>query len=575
MALWDGPLFIGPNSLPLDANTSAADIYQIQSGGAVQVHSEVQANHRIGFLDGHYWAADGKVYIVGGYQLPLSGWSDGAIWTWDGNTLTLDHVIPGAAPNDNFVVTTIEEFNGALYVGQWNILGGVPTGGFVLRKSAPGAPWTQVQSFIGPGGGPVYLKASGGQLVVVYDSIGAPLPASFYSSPTGDPASWIPEPWFNPAPNAEPRLTFYNGVEWVHCFAVPGFPATFETWFAPALGGPWAGPTVFIFKSDCGRAYKGPANNWYVALNNDPTVYVYAGAGAWVPFRVEAFPIGAAIVTAPCDGGAHESSVYIPMYSAGIMSYAIDAAPSIPFPDPVFFNPAAFISTPTTPPVWDVLDIEPADWAGAPLCDQAATGTVTYGATYLSVVGDLGVDTRSRYELYFGGCRPGIPDDWDMQIDMELTSIPRLHSFNEDRILVLVGESNTNRMAGITISQQGIGFLEGYQDGGTDTYGRLDTGAAPFIKEGDSVTLKITGLGTDAQDRAYLSLQTPQGIYRAGFELFEPPVAVSTEFCAVEAAGKGGDPVEVRVGGWRMRTHSYDPADAASIDNTKPQAVIT
>ena len=179
MGLYDGPLFVGPNNFPIDANTSVAEIYQIQTGGAVKVHTELQMNFRVTFIDAHYWAADGKVYIVGGSRDSLNGWTNGIIWTWDGTTLTPEFIIPGGAVKDSFAFTVIEEFNGALYAAHINTPAGSAAGGFVYRKATSGAPWLPVHSYVGVSDGPMYLKASGGQLVVVYGSRGIPLPNAF------------------------------------------------------------------------------------------------------------------------------------------------------------------------------------------------------------------------------------------------------------------------------------------------------------------------------------------------------------------------------------------------------------
>jgi hypothetical protein len=565
MGLYDGPLFVGPNAFPVDANTTAADIYQIQSGGAALIHQELQMNYRMGFYDGHYWSADGKVYIIGGYRVSLSGWSDGVIWTWDGTTLTPEFIVPGSVVKDNYSFLCIEEFNGALYAAHINVPAGSPLGGVVFRKAAPGAPWLPVHSYAGTSDGPVYLKASGGQLVVVYDSRGIPMPNSFYYSPTGDPGSWIGEPWFNPAPNAEPRFTFYNGSEWVHTFAVSGFPPTFETWFSPALGGPWGGP-VIILQGDCGRAYQGTvASDWYVMLANDPSVYKYAGAGNWVPWRTEVFNIRARIAGSPCDGGVHDGDVYTPMFASTNMSYAINLDPSIQFPDPNFFNPAAFISTPVGPPAWDILDIESSDWGTGPFCDEDTANTTVHAGSHLEITADKGSTDPAYYELSFGLTCPDLPDDWDLQLDLELDAIPRLHDDDEARLVISVHETNTSRKTAIQITSQGVAVY------GMDEYSDLIPGSNSYVTDGE-VTLKLTGLGTDPEQRSYLALESTLR-YQRGFPSYLKTGSVDK--LRIEAVGTVLKPTSVKVKAIRVRTHLFDPeVDPYSIDAVRPKAVI-
>jgi len=574
MALSDGPLIVGYKTIPGDMSTTPGVICQLQTGGPAIVHEETTPSHRIGFIDGHYWSADGKVYLVGSEYDSMPQLGNGKIWTWDGTSLVVDHTFPAAVLKDNFFVSCITEFGGSLYVGVHNIVAGSPTGGRVYRQTSPGAGWVEVFSFLaGTIEGPVYLEEVQGQLFVCLDTRNVAGPFSFAYSPTGDPGSWVLGPWIGAA-SYGPRSIFWDGAQWVYtCVLQSGPFGSVNVFVAPALGGPWVGPTAYPGTQETGQTFT-DGTDWYITMNNQASTFKWDGAN-WSTWRAEPGALGASPSSGANDGALYDGSVYLPLLFPGNSYYGKDLDPPVLLPTPAVFIPNSFVPTPTAPPTWDVLDVEPADWSGAPFCDSSVEGTVVYGADSMTVRGDLGLDTPSRYTLLFGGCRPALPADWDMQIELEFVRLPNLHNLKGERVLVIGVGAVGDRVVGLSISQQGLAYLSGYEENDTNTYGGKLPGSGLYVEEGDSVVLKLTGLGSDPQGRSYMSIQTPQGLYRRGFRSFGPPGGPSSDYMLIEAVGKAGDPIEVKVKGWHIRTHAFDPTDTNSMDNTKPQAATT
>lgn len=571
MALSDGPLIVGYKTIPADPNTTPGIICQLQSGGPTIIHEESAANHKIEFIDGHYWSADGKVYLVGSdYDSPPQ-LGNGRVWTWDGTSLAIDRSFPAAVLQDDFLVSCITEFNGALYIGVHNIVAGTPTGGRVYRQTAPGTGWVEVFNFLfGTIEGPVFLKEVQGQLFVCLDTQNVVGAFSFAYSPTGDPGSWVLGPWVGGGIAYGPRSVFWDGVQWVYtCVDQTGFPLLSVAWFtAPVLGGPWAGPTVIIGTGDTGKIFTDGAD-WYTTMNNQPHTFKWdREAGSWSSWRAEPVAVNASPTLRANDGALHDGSVYLPLNLLGDAFYGKDLDPPVALPNTTVFVPNSFISTPTAPPVWDVVDIEPADWGAGPFCDETTSGSVTvHAGSALEIRGNLGLDTPSYYELQFGPTCPDLPDDWDIQVELELTSLPSLKDDDGDRLFIWVHDSDLSRKTRIGLSRQGISIYK------MDAYSDLVEGSSIALENGATVTLKLTGRGSDSPFyRSYLSVQGQGVAYKHGFASYYKTGPTST--LRIEAVGSPSLPSIVKVLSIKGRTHSFALDDPLSIDCIKPEAVI-
>jgi hypothetical protein len=573
MGLYDGPLLVGYSQDPADPSTQPGEIHQLLSGVPTLVHSEANTNLYLKFLDGYYWSTDGKVYIVGSSYDTLNNYTHGVVWTWDGTSLAVEHTFPAALNKDNFAATCITEFNGALYLGMFNTPAGTPLGGRVFRKTTPAGAWAEVHNYLAASQGPVFLQESQGQLFVAYASVGIAVPSSFYSSPSGDPASWVGEPWIGVGPTPSPRHIFWDGIQWVYGEVDNfGFPPSLYTWTAPALGGPWAGPTIFFGATLIGKPYPGLAGDWFIVFTGS-NVYKWSPVLQWQIYRTEAFSMQADILSAPSDGGVWAGNVYAPLRSpktngGGHNSYAKDLDAAVFLPDQDWSTPCSFVSTPVGPPTWDIVDIEPADWGAGPFCDETVVGdVVVHVGSHLEIDGSSGLADPSYYELEFGGACPALSADWDMQIEFTAMKLPKLQDFDGTRAVIWLHNTTTGRKVGFYFSEQGIAVL------GLDTYATLLEGSQGYVQEGEQVLLKVTGLGSDIDNqRAYISVITAGGIFRRGFMSYNKVGAVDK--LHIEATGSPERPSALDVYSIKVKTHSFVQGDSDSIDSTKPEALI-
>lgn len=581
MGLGDGPLFVGTN-----LGQGDGEIYQLQTGGLVSVHLESPGApfDSITFSDGVLWSADGNVYLVGNhYDSAFGGWH-GKIWKWDGTTLTLDQTftIPPAFGAD-YGCPTITEYKGALYVARHNNPGGLivsPPGSVVYKKTTPDGAWNLVLDLSTTNAnGAKCLRVDNGYLLCIEEGApGSPFFNKIYYTTVGDLGTWS---FDTPGkPGWDPSYLFWDSVNSVWQYGEYDlFSASTDRYSVPALGGGWVGPANVLEGPTAGEVGdKSASSLWDLIHNNDPTGLEWNGV-AWSPPLWLTLSSAAIIAIDNSRGTIREwgGDFYTLMQRSDFFQteyYKDSVAGAIPFPDPLFQG-SAFIPVTVGPPVWDVIDIQPSDWSSAPFCDQDVEGTVTYGSDYMEIQGDLGFDTPSKYVLLFGGCRPAVPIDWDMQIDIELIKLPKLHNLNEARLLVIGAGESGDRLVGVSLSLQGIAHLSGYEENETNTYGELVPDSDVYLRDGDTITLKLTGLGSDPQGRAYIAIETPLGVYRKGFESFGSPGGPSSDFVLVEAVGKGGDPVIARLKGWRIRDHAFSADDSASIENTKPVAAAT
>lgn len=576
MGLSDGPLIVGYEQIP-PAAEKLGKVYQIQSGVVVDLHSEFLASHQISFIEACYWATDGKVYIVGSDKDLLANYTHGVVWTWDGTSLTQVHVFPATVAKDDYTVTCIAEFGGALYVGAKEYPGATASGGRVWRLTTPGGAWTEVHNFLAPSEGPVFLKELQGQLFVVYSkrTTGPPVPASFYYSSTGDLGSWVAGPWVNGGVSTvSPRHIFWDGSQWVYEELASGFPASLNRYTASALGGPWSGPTIWFGVNFLGRPYQGPGGDWFLVLPSFAGSLVTKwnpAASSWDTYRSEAFAFNCSAFSAPSIGGAYGGSVYVPIYSpktngGGHSCFAKDTDPAVLLPDPDWAVPCAFVPTPVGPSAWDVLEIEPSDWGSGPFCDETVSGNVvvTPGSD-IEIIGDQGLDTPSYYELQLGPTCPDLPDDWDAQFELEIVSLPRLKDDDGTRITIWVHDVDLGRKTMIGLSKQGVSVYK------MDEYSDSLSGSEIALDDGDAVTLKLTGLGSDPLHRSYLAVEGSL-VYRRGFENFYKTGATNT--IRIEAVGSPEIPASVKVKAIRVRTHAFSSTDPLSINNIRPKAVI-
>jgi hypothetical protein len=570
MALWDGPHFVGWANYPMDLNTGHGFIYQLQSGVPTMVHQETIANHQITFVDGLYWATDSKMYVIGGDRdnNSLNKETAGTVWTWDGSTLVVDQTFSAAIPafNDNFTIFCIKEFNGALYICVNESPGGSFSGGRVYRKSSPAGAWTEVHSFIVPGDGPPWLLHEElGELFVMYNNEGSPNPAA-WRSPTGDPGSWVPVA--GPPPSLySGTYIFFDGTWWITGEDRPGFPFGSHKYFwANTLAGPWNGPTALISLFLLSGEMSTVGGQRYWSKFNDANIYKWV-LGSWVSYRAEAGVMQASLYGPRNNAGLWDGDEYFCLNISGDASYGKNLDSAVSFGDP-WFDVSSFVPTPTTPPTWDIVDIEVVDWGTGPFCDETAVGdVVVHGGFYLEIDGSSGLDNPSYYELEFGGACPALPDDWDMQIEFTATKLPKLQDFDGTRSVIWLHNTTTERKVGFYFSEQGIAVL------GLDTYVTLLENSRGYVTEGDQVLLKVTGLGSDVDNqRAYISVIAAGGIFRRGFMSYNKVGAVDK--LHIEATGSPERPSVLNVSSIKIKTHLFVQGDLNSIESTKPEAAI-
>jgi hypothetical protein len=220
----------------------------------------------------------------------------------------------------------------------------------------------------------------------------------------------------------------------------------------------------------------------------------------------------------------------------------------------------------TTSP-WDIVDITPSDWGLGPFCDETISGhVVVHAGSYLEILGDQGLDTPSYYELQFGPTCPDLPDDWDFHLSLQLAALPKLKDDDGTRLTIWVHDSDLNRKTMIGLSQQGLSIYK------MDEYSDIVESSNVALTDGSTITLKLTGRGSDTNYyRAYLAVEG-RFTYRHGFSHYYEVGTVST--LRIEAVGSPEIPSIVRVNSIQGRTHNFASDDPLSIDNVKPRALI-
>ena len=137
---------------------------------------------------------------------------------------------------------------------------------------------------------------------------------------------------------------------------------------------------------------------------------------------------------------------------------------------------------------------------------------------------------------------------------------------NGPRITIWVHDIDLNRKTMIGLSKQGVSIYK------MDPYSDPAVGSNVTMVDGDVVTVKLTGLGSDPLDRSYLAIDGAI-IYKHGFGNFYKTGTNNT--LRIEAVGSPDAPSTVKVRAIRVRTHEFSPEDdSLSIDDTKPKAVI-
>ena len=154
-----------------------------------------------------------------------------------------------------------------------------------------------------------------------------------------------------------------------------------------------------------------------------------------------------------------------------------------------------------------------------------------------------------------------------MHIGLELTKIPALFDDDGARIIVWVQNATQSRKTAVAISKQGISYY------GMETYSDLDDQARYYFAEGQTLTLKLTGLDDTDDHHAYLAT-AGTSIYKKGFQSYYLPGSASK--VGIEVVGTALNSPSINVLSIQIRTHDYDPqTDPISINNTKPLAEIT